>query len=233
MLASSALDPLCAAITVTSDSLAPSDRILTSYTVGYDNFGDPFRWIGDSGGEHRDIAQSFLVFDANDWIVDKITLKAMLPYVGKSVPGQGFLLEMWTVSDAADWSGNELVSSQSGTFPTSGLTSAYWTFDIADVSLAKEQYYAFVLGFESGPDPERFVSLIQAYSAYDYFPEGRMFLRIGTPTSWSSPYYSSDKDFEFYVQGDVVPEPSTFAVFAVGAACVGAWRWWNRRKTRA
>jgi len=218
-----------AAISVTSNSLPPSDHILTSYTVGYDNFGERFQWIGDSGSDHTDLAQSFLVSGADNWMVDKITVK--VSGFGTSVLNQNYTLEMWTVSNAADWSGNTLVSSQSATFPSSGLVSGYWTFDVADVTLSKEQYYAFVLGFDSGPDSQRFVTMVHAYSAYDLYPDGRMFLRMGTPPSWSSPFHASDKDFEFYIQGSPVPEPATIIIWSLLGA--GSWlgmRVWRRPK---
>jgi hypothetical protein len=189
---------------VATSSSPPSADILTYYSVGYDNFVWGFQWKGDSGSDHLDVAQSFLVTGANDWIVDKITVKVR--EFGTSVVNQGFNLQIWTVSDASDWSGDSLVSTQSGTFPSSGLAAGYWTFDLNNVTLSSGQHYAFVLGFEAGADPQRFVNLVKAYSAYDLYPDGRMFGRAGTPPVWiTSP--SSNKDFDFYVQG--VPEVAT------------------------
>lgn len=221
-----------AGILVTSSSTTPSDRVLTGYTVGYNNFGNTFQWTSDSSPSGRqDVAQSFRVSDANDWIADKITVKICAGYVGTSVLNQGFTLQLWTVSDASDWSGNTLVSSQSATFPSSGLNAAFWTFDMDNVILSKGQYYAFVLGFSSGPNAQRYVSLVQAYSAYDLFPEGKMFFRRGTPQQWGTPTHLSDKDFEFYLQGSTVPEPSALALWATGTGSL-LLMGWQRRKRR-
>lgn len=216
-----------AGIVVTTSSSAPSDHVLTNYSVGYDNFAWPVKWTGDATSDRRECAQSFLVSAANDWSIDKITVKVR--EFGTSVVNQPYTLEMWTVSNAADTSGNALVSTQSATFPASGLTAGYWTFDIADVTLTKGNYYVFVIGFNSGPDSERYFNLVNAYSGTDLFPDGRMFFRTGTPPSWIFDAYNSNLDFDFSVQGSPVPEPSAVALLATGVASL-LFMAWRRRK---
>jgi hypothetical protein len=168
------------------------------------------QWRDDLGWDHIEVCQSFLVGGNTDWNVDRITLKAR--EFGTSVADQGFYLQLWTVGDAHDYTGNSLISTQSGTFPGSGLGTGYWTFAFDHVNLPHGQYYAFLLGFDSGPDPQRFVNFIHAYSAYDLYPEGRMFCRMGTPAAWSTMTHLGDRDFDFYVQG--IPEPGTLALIA-------------------
>lgn len=214
-------------IVVATSSSAPSDHLLTSYSIASSSFVGAFQWIGDSSGQHWDAAQSFLVSGTNDWSVDKITV--WVREFGTSVASQPYTLQMWTVSDAAAVAGGTLVSSQSATFPNSGLAAGYWTFDIADVTLTTGQHYAFVLGFDSGPDAERYVDIVKDYSASDSFSDGRMFYRKGTPPIWTAPSALSDKDIVFYVQGTPAPEPSTIVLLATAAACL-LFMAWQRRK---
>jgi hypothetical protein len=168
------------------------------------------QWVSDAPTDRWEACQSFFVGDDNDWIVDKITMRVR--ELGTSVANQNFNLEFWTVSDASDYTGDSLISAQSGTFPASGLAAGFWTFDLNAVNLSQGQHYAFVLAFDSGPDPQRFVNFVEDYSAYDSYPGGRMFYRRGTPPVWATPFWLGAKDFEFYVQ--CVPEPGTFALIA-------------------
>jgi hypothetical protein len=58
------------------------------------------------------------------------------------------------------------------------------------------------------------VNLVNAYSAYDLYLDGRMFGRSDTPLNWTTLGASSNRDFDFYVQG--VPEPATLSLLALG-----------------
>ena len=219
-----------AGVVVTTSSSPPTDNLLTSYSVGYDNFAWSVGWTADTTAGHIDCAQSFLVSGPSDWSVDKITVKVRES--GNSGATQGYTLQLWTVTDQTACSGNEVVTSQSDLFPSSGLAAGYWTFDLVDTTLSKGQYYAFALGFNSGPDAGRYFNLVHAYSAYDLFTDGRMFFRVGTPPTWSSPPHISDRDFEFYVQGNPVPEPATLSLVGAGAASLLLMAWRRRRPTR-
>jgi hypothetical protein len=206
------VDSVKASVFVTTNAAQPCGELLTYHSVGEDNFAWSCRWIGNSGTDHTEICQSFIVDSSNDWVVDKITVKVR--EFGTSVENQDFRLDIWSVSDASDYTGNNLIDSQSGAFPASGLVSGYWTFDLDDVTLSAGQYFAFVLGFESGPDSQRFVNLVNEYSAYDTYIGGRMFIRSGTPPDWSTTGHVSDKDFDFYIQG--VPEPGIILLVGLG-----------------
>ena len=203
-----------AGVSVSTSSSAPSDHLLTYNSVGYDNFAWSIKWLGNLGSNRQEIAQSFLVSGANDWSIDRITIRVR--EFGTSVVNQGFHLQVWSMSSASDYTGDSLVNAQLGTFPASGLSPGYWTFGLEHITLSVGNYYAFVVGFESGPASQRFINAVNAYSAYDLYPQGRMFLRQGTPLVWTTTGYASDRDFDFYVQGSPVPEPSCFLVLGSG-----------------
>jgi len=188
-------------VSVTTNSLPPSTNILTQFSMGGDTGGvGMFEWT--TTNNRWALAQSFFVSGNNDWSVDKLTVRVR--EFGTSVVGQEYTVELWSIANPSSIYPDTLVSSQSGTFPTYGLTAGYWTFDISDVMMTHGSYYAFVLGFNSGPDPQRFVDVVKN-SGTDLFPDGRMFYRVGTPGSWTY-YFVSDKDIDFSIQGSAVPE---------------------------
>lgn len=202
-----------ATVIVTTNSQAPSDHVLTEYSVGADSMVGAFEWT--TTNDRWALAQSFLVSGANDWAVDKLSVKVR--EFGTSVAAQAFTVELWSVSNASAWPGT-LVSSQSATFPTSGLAAGYWTFDIDDVTLTHGNYYAFVLGFNEGPNSQRFVDVVKNYGT-DSFLDGHMFYRVGTPGTWTY-WFVSDKDVDFSVQGSGVPEPATLSLLALAGLAI-------------
>ncbi len=162
---------------------------------------------------HVDLGQSFLISEANDVVIDKITIKLGSLGYGTAVAGADYHFELWTTSAAMDWTGDTLMTSQAGTLPGTISPGDFWAFDIDDIILANAQYYAFLLAFDAGPLTERYVCFANRYGAPDY-PYGRMMGRTGTPTAWEM----HPHDLEFYVQGIVIPEPTTLLLLGSGLA---------------
>ena len=214
-----------AAITVSVNSSPPSTDLLLSHG-GVTNFASQWRWIGDNptgnGHEHTDLGQSFLVPGASDVVLDKITIRPR--DVGTAVSGASYNLEIWSFSDATDISGNSLVSSQTDVFPSSGLSSGYWTFDIEDQALASGQQYGFILAFNNGPDSQLFINAVEDLNGA--YTDGGKLSREGTPPVWSA--FRNFVDLDFYLQGSIIPEPSTLALTMLGMAGLG---WRRRRRT--
>lgn len=194
-------------ISVTCSETAPteSDSLLASHPFSLSNFTWNVNWVGDLGWpdwEHTDLGQSFLISAPDDVWMDKVTVKIGWNGYGGAAPGADYRLELWTVTDWFDWSGNTLIETQYGTLPTSGLLGAhsYWTFDIENVKLITDQYYAFILAFEDGPVAGRYVGFAHTYGPPNYV-DGRMIYRTGTPPVW---HPGKGHDLEFYVHGAVV-----------------------------
>lgn len=208
------LQPASSAVILTTSTTAPGDDVIVSHSFDYNNFNWIWQWTG-TDTDHRDIGQSFPIYEANDVIVDKVTVKLGSVGYGSAVAGADYRLETWTVTDQSDSSGNTQVDSQTGTMPGSEVLGAggFWTFDIDDVLLANDQHYAFLLAFEDGPTANLTVGLAHRYGPPDY-GGGRMILRESG--SWVVGSY----DLNFYVQGTVTPEPGTLT-FAALAGVLG------------
>ena len=208
--------PVDAGIVVTTDATKPSTDVLVSYHVSATNFAYSWNWEGTDLYDHNELGQSFLISESSDVLLDKITLWAR--NVSASVEGQDYTLEIWNLSTSSDWNGDVLVSSQSDTLPSSGLTveNQYWTFDIEDVRLANGEYYGFLLAFDNGPSSGLRVPFVGAY--VDGFSDGRLISRRGTPPAWSTSF--SDKDLDFALQGDAIPDPTTFVIWSL-LGCFG------------
>jgi len=214
------------AVTVSSNATVPASNVFVSHDwlLG-DSFAEPWSWTGNTGNNHRDIGQSFLVPGAEPVQLGAVTLRAR--EVGSSVPGSPFHIETWTVTDAFDGIGDVLVDTQTGVLPNSGLlASSYWTFDVAPISLAGGGRYAFILAFDTGPDAQRFVNFVEDFNSG--YTEGRWLARNDTPTNWSS----ITNDAIFFLQSEPpAPEPSSYMLLGFGA--LGLVRQARRLRDRA
>jgi hypothetical protein len=181
-----------------------------SHTAASTSFAETWNWVGNTGNDHRDLGQSFLVPGTETLSLGAITLQVR--NMGASAPGSPFHLEVWTVSDQFDGSADVLINSQPGVLPIIGLSSSsYWTFDVAPVALAPGGRYAFMLAFDTGPDAQRSVEFVEDFNSN--YLQGRRLARNGTPTNWSS----ITNDAVFFLQFELpAPEPGGFVLLGVG-----------------
>jgi hypothetical protein len=202
-------------IVVTTSVSRPSTDVLVSHDAHTISYVYPWDWQGSGFLAHTDLGQSFLISKSNDVILDKVTLFAR-DIGSANVDGADYTLEIWRFSSSTDFTGDELVNSQWDTLPSSGLIDRrFWTFDIEDVRLTNGSYYGFLLAFDDGPILGRYVAF--AGDPRGGFSDGRLILRSGTPHVWSSEYGGHELDFA--LQGRVIPEPSTAAIWSLlGAA---------------
>lgn len=210
-------------VIVTAAANAPNTQIIASYDPNSDTNAYVWRWIGNDGLSRVDVGQSFLAPAGNNLLMDRITLRAR--EFGTAIQGQSYSLEIWQFANSADNSGDNLISTQTGTLP-SGLTApAYWTFAIDDVLLQSNSHYGFILSFDAGPDPNRFVNFTQDFVGG--YVDGQRVQRNGTPPTWGT---NSGRDLTFYVQGiTAVPEPSSSALALV---CMASITWRLRRNEK-
>jgi|GEM_PF-6188901 len=218
-----------AGLIVTTGAAAPSTRVIEQFEVGSTSFNSDLSWRTSSGWphwapRHRDIGQSFRVDEPNDVWLETLTLHMGSLGAMGTIADAGFHLEVWSVTDASDASGNVLLSSQSGSLPGSGAISSaipYWTFDFDDVLVQHGHTYAIMLALD-GSDVERSLFFANTWGGdYGY---GRQMARIDGV--WDG---SFSKDLWFYVQGSQTPEP-TSGVLVGGLTTIGALVRWRRRR---
>lgn len=209
-----------AAIIVSTSATAPTTDILASFDPGSDANAYFWRWTGNTGLGRVEMGPSFPISVATPVTLDKVTLRAR--EYGGAVDGAAYKLELWKFSSATDTIGDALLDTQTGVLPAGLAAPAWWTFDFDDITLAGGQQYGFLLSFDNGPDPGRFVHFVQDF--VDGYTDGRLVSRAGTPPDWDF----GGHDLAFVVQGTAaVPEPGTF--LAAGAVALIAGRRCGRR----
>lgn len=228
-------------VTLSTSLTAPTENVFESFpALGDPSFGDSFvrtfRWIDNSvngaASGHLSTGQTFLVPASSDVVLDAITLRVR--EFGTSVIGQPYTLEIYHFPSVASGTGDALVSSQSGIFPNdippSSLLASnprFWSFDVQNVPLTAGETYGFLVSFDSGPDPERFVNFVINFS--DAYPNGRDFYKFNTPLEWG--FGGGLRDAQFYLQSvPPAPEPSAFLLLGLGA--FGLVRHTQRRRRR-
>ena len=223
----------------TADSTKPVDRIIAGYDIPSTNNCQDFGTWTDDGLGHQDMGQSFSLPGTQDYLLDTVTVRLGWwdygiegrPF-GAAVLGAAYHIDIWLMADfvsPGDTTGDVLISRQTAILPSVaaalGNPLDYWTFDIADVSLAAGKQYAFLFGFDEGPDTARYVYVNRAWG--DYYSGGRTVLRTGTPLQWSS-YV---RDLDFAVQGETIPEPASILLLATSIIGIGVRLRRRRRKT--
>jgi len=182
----------------------------------------------------RGVSQSFYS-GASAVTFDKITFKTG----GSAVPSQlkdnasaAFTLSIYSVSSASALpSSGNLLSSQAGTFAgfASGYATAsgsitgtafnYITFDIENIALNANTYYAVVLAFDQSGTGYNIAMANNGTNTYYTSGTGAIAENGG---SWTT-----SSDLYFYAQA--VPEPGAAQAVLLGAAFLGALRFVRRR----
>jgi hypothetical protein len=149
-------------------------------------------------------------------LLDKLTLRGWWDQnPGSGANGADYSLEVWSLANAGDYTGDTLISQETGVLPTGLVGSRFWTLDLTDVSLSSNSYYGFVLSFSSGAT-QRWAGFHTDWDGA--YGGGHLLTRTGTNMDWAN----YGKDMEFYAQGSPVPEPASCALLALAAGGIGA-----------
>lgn len=205
---------------------------------------NPVQWIRDGGVEHQDLGQSFSVFFPPGtpagasplWQMTGFTVRVPVatPNVGASVAGQKFGVDIFECKDKNDFAPTKLKGALTGSYPgaiaSPGATAPYWfwhyrftaaeqaiigKFGVSTKTPESLAVYAFVINFIEGPDPNRFIELLDVRSP-DNYAYGRILIRNGIPptyktTAFQLPTDPRLDDLYFYIIGKfddpIVPPP--------------------------
>ncbi len=135
-----------ATVAITMSPGPPSEGVVVSQTAA--DTGAPFRWEQPSGNDQnpRDAGQSFL---SSGFVLDKITVN-LSTLATNAYDSGSMTVEIFKLSDGADFEPDSVVASESLVFPADMKASfdagdTYLTIDITDVPLDAGQQYGFLL----------------------------------------------------------------------------------------
>jgi len=189
----------------------PNVQVLTSHAAPNTTAVEPFKYVADTPAGHVEVGQSFSVTGANNWTVDRITVRTR--GFGTSVANSQFRVDLWSVTDANATFGSGPIATWGDTFPPATnmptTTPPYWTFILTPpATLNAGQSYGFTVGFlQVDTQGQRFVNLVKAGIDVAPFANGRMLLRKGTPPVFTPATDPITQNLDFSVQGTTVPPP--------------------------
>ncbi len=199
----------------------PTTHVLTSFSTG--TYGG-YVWKNDTTATpvRRDVGQSF-------YTADSITLESFGLQLNGNIqggdPGAEFTVSIYQ-SSALNSIGT-LLTSETGIFPTSGMAAGtgagqWLNFDLTDLTLQGQYYYTLMLSWTS-PAVKR--NLVFSAVTSGGYTGGSVW-----STEDGSSFAQQGSDYYFYVQGVVVPEPSSTALLmGAGMVLIAGLRLRNQR----
>lgn len=212
-----------AAVVVTTGTSLPSDVVFSNVATSTNT---TISWYNTVSSTEREIAQSFLA--SSSFTLDSITM--LLNDSGSAVgngsgtgqtntQGATFTISIYssTTNRFDQSSTTQLVSSQSGTLPTTGFTGSnvrgnYITFDLgSNVALTSGLYYAFAFSFPTAATDRSLQFVVNGNTLSTTGYAYTFTNAASSPGSWTA---NGGNDYAFYLTA--VPEPGTFALAGLG-----------------
>lgn len=227
------LAPAHGALVITNQGGSTPTSSLISATTQDPTGSTTFRYNNDSGGanSNRDFGQTFSV--TSGFTIDFLTLRVgpVNAIASNSSPSTSVTLNFYEVSGST--LGTQVLS-VSAALPTNFANDDYIRLDLtgaSEINFSASQTYAWTLRFDNFNANN---ALQLANAATGGYSGGQAIRDEWTSTSgtitnrgdWS---FSSDvnRDFVFYI--NAIPEPSTYALLAMGAASLFALRRFRTR----
>lgn len=212
-----------AAVVVSTSDALPSNVVFSNVATSTTT---TISWYNTVNSTEREIAQSFQA--SSSFTLDSITM--LLNDSGSAVgngsgtgntntQGATFTLTIYSsTTNRFDLSSTtQLVSSQTGTLPTTGFTGSnvrgdYITFDLgSNIALTSGLYYAFAFSFPTAATDRSLQFVVNGNTLSTTGYAYTFTNSASSPGSWTA---NGGNDYAFYLTA--VPEPGTFALAGLG-----------------